>query len=55
MDRENKKVGLIGEFWGLLRQIYDSPHNDEKVERLYFLQKQKVAKTFIRIFDLFFY
>ena len=35
-----------------LRRIYDSPRNDEKKERFYFWQKQKVAKTFARIFDL---
>ena len=27
-------------------RIYDSPRNDERVERLYFLRKQKEAKTF---------
>ena len=40
---------------GLLRQIYDLPRNDERVERFYFLQKQNEAKTFIRIFDLIFF
>ena len=34
---------------GLLRRFTESPRNDERVERLYFLQKQKVAKTFIKI------
>ena len=39
-------------FFGLLRRICDSPRNNDRVGGFYFLRKQKVAKTLIRIFDL---
>ena len=40
------------DFWIASILTKAESHNDERIERLYFLQKQNEAKTLIRLFDL---